>query len=102
MHIWALQVARKHVSRVFNKIVLKGAFLLATDLLIEFLNFPCGNFTYYIFQRVKYKGANQTARMRRLVCAFVVRMHQSEVFSRRGQITTHCAPSAYKELNSLK
>ena len=29
------------------------------------------------------KGADQTARMRRLVCAFVVRKHQRQVFLRR-------------------
>ena len=32
----------------------------------------------------KNKGANQTARMRRLICAFVVRIWQKQVFSWRG------------------
>ena len=38
---------------------------------------------YCTFQSLNNKGADQTARMRRLICAFVVRMQQSPVFSRR-------------------
>ena len=37
-----------------------------------------------MFQKVNNKGADQTARMRRLVCVFVVRIQQSQVISRRG------------------
>ena len=33
---------------------------------------------------VNNKCADQTARMRRLVCAFIVRKQQSQGFSRRG------------------
>ena len=37
-----------------------------------------------IFLSGKNEGADQTARMRGLVCAFVVRMLQSHVFTQRG------------------
>ena len=36
---------------------------------------------YYTIQEVNNKGADQTARMRRLICAFVVRMWHIQVFS---------------------
>ena len=35
---------------------------------------------YFTFQIANNKGADQTARMRRLVCAFVVRKQQSQGF----------------------
>ena len=35
--------------------------------------FTCSKFTYGIFQKAKNKGAEQTARMRRLVCTCVIR-----------------------------
>ena len=34
------------------------------------LNFVCNKFRYDTFQKVNDKGADQTARMRRLVCTF--------------------------------
>ena len=37
---------------------------------------------YYTFLKGNNKGLDQTARMRRLVCIFVVPMQQSQVFSR--------------------
>ena len=36
-------------------------------------NFACSKFRYDTFQKANNKDADQTARMRRLVCAFVVR-----------------------------
>ena len=39
-------------------------------------------YIYFTFQIVNNKGADQTVMMRRLVCAFVVRKQQSQVFSR--------------------
>ena len=36
------------------------------------------------FQIANNKGADQTAHMRRLVCAFIVRKSQSQGVSRRG------------------
>ena len=41
---------------------------------------------YHSLQEAKNKGADQTVRMRRPACAFVVRMQQSQVFS-------HCCTS---------
>ena len=39
---------------------------------------------YYTIQAANNKGADQTARMRRLICAFVVRIwHSKQVFSWR-------------------
>ena len=40
-----------------------------------------GVLSYYNFQRVNINDADQ---IRRLVCAFVVRMQQNQVFSRRA------------------
>ena len=39
----------------------------------ENYNFTCSKYTYNTFQKANNKGADQTARMRRLVCACVVR-----------------------------
>ena len=39
---------------------------------------------YFAIQMANNKGADQTARMRRLICAFVVRKHQSQGFPHRG------------------
>ena len=39
---------------------------------------------YFTFQIAKNKGADQTARVRRLVCAFVFCKQQSKSFSSRG------------------
>ena len=41
------------------------------------------NYGYFTFQIGSNKGADQTARMRRLVCAFVARKQQSQSFSHR-------------------
>ena len=45
---------------------------------------PMENYGYFTFQIAKNKCADQTARMRRLICAFVVRKQQSQRFSVRG------------------
>ena len=42
------------------------------------------NLEIFTFQKANNKGADQTARMRRLVCAFVVCNRQSQGFSRLG------------------
>ena len=45
-------------------------------------------------QEVNNKGTDQTTQMRRLVCAFAVHMHQSQVFSRHAFVTLlHVCPS---------
>ena len=48
---------------------------------------------YFAFQIANNKGADQTARMRRLVCAFVVRKQQSQGFSYRGPYEVEAQPS---------
>ena len=40
---------------------------------------------YYIIYKANSNGPDQTEQMGRLVCAFVVRMQQSQVFSHQGQ-----------------
>ena len=40
-------------------------------------------------QGANNKGAEQTARMRRLVCALVVRLQQSQIFSLVSQLTQY-------------
>ena len=42
------------------------------------------NLETFTFQVANNKGADQTVRMRRLVCAFVVSKQQIQGFSRRG------------------
>ena len=42
------------------------------------------NYGYFTFQIANNKGADQTAQMRRLVYAFVVRKQQSQRFSHQG------------------
>ena len=41
-------------------------------------------YSYFTFQIANNKGADQTAQMRRLVCAFVVCKQQNHGFSCRG------------------
>ena len=46
--------------------------LLSYRDLLENWNFACSKFRYDTFQNANYNGADQSAQMRRLVCAFVV------------------------------
>ena len=64
-------VARKPVFGVSDKVIFKPV-SSATDEL-ENWNFTCSKITYDTFQKMKNKGAEQSARMRRLVCVCVVR-----------------------------
>ena len=57
---------------VFWKSKAQTSLLSYTDYL-ETWNFACSKPRYDIFQKANNKGADQTARMGRLVCAFVVR-----------------------------
>ena len=41
--------------------------------LLSYIDFACSKFSYGTFKKANNKGADQTARMRRLVCACVVR-----------------------------
>ena len=69
--------ATKPVFRVFEEARLKPADYL------EIRNFACSKPRYDTFQKANNKGADQTARMRRLVCAYVITPGR-QVFSRRG------------------
>ena len=40
-------------------------------------SFLCSKFIHYTFQKLNNKVADQTARLRRMVCAFVVEMQLS-------------------------
>ena len=62
----------KTCLRGFRQSEIQTSFLNYRDNL-EDLNFTSSKLTYTIFQKVNNKGADQTARMRRLVCAYVVR-----------------------------
>ena len=66
--------ARKTVFGVSDKARLKPV-SSAEILLVH-----CSKLSYDTFQKANNKGAGQTARMRRLVCTFVVRKHQNTCF----------------------
>ena len=65
-------VARNPVFGVSNKAILKPvSSAIETSWKIEI--FACSKIISGTFQKANNKSADQTARMRRLVCAFVVR-----------------------------
>ena len=51
---------------------------------LEYQNSACINWSHNAYQKSNNKCADQTARTRRLVCAFVVRLQQTQALSRRG------------------
>ena len=51
---------------------------------VEAWNFGYRNWRYYTIHAANNKGADQAARMRRVICAFVVRIWHKQVFSWRG------------------
>ena len=51
---------------------------------LEYWNFACSKFRYNTFQLANNKGTDQSARMRRLVCAFVVHKPRRQVLLRWG------------------
>ena len=53
---------------------------------LEYKNFACSMFRDDTFQNVNNKGADQSARMRRLVCAFVHRKPPKIGFLASGPI----------------
>ena len=77
--------SRKLVFRTTDQVWLKPASSATENINWELWNFVWSKFDYHSFQIAKIKGAYQTARMRKLICASVVRMQQSRVFSRLGQ-----------------
>ena len=65
-------IGQKPVFGGFEKSEAQTSLLSYTDKL-EFGNFAGGKLEYGIFRKANNKDADQTARMHRLVCAFVVR-----------------------------
>ena len=55
-------------------------------------------FTYETFKKVNNKGADQTAQMRRLVCACVVRNPPKTVFSRQGPYFVYESTKNYMQM----
>ena len=82
-------VARKPVFGICDKVRLKPA-CSATETWSW--NSGYNKYGYYTIQAANNKGADQTARMRRLICAFVVRIWQKQVFSWGGSylVQTYC------------
>ena len=61
----------KTCLRGFRKSEIQTSLLSYRDKL-EYQNFACSMFRDVIFQNANNKGVDQSARMRRLVCAYVV------------------------------
>ena len=76
-------VARKPVFGVSEKANFKPV-SSATETSYKNQNLACSKFRDDTFQNANNKGADQSARMRRLVWVFVVRKQPKTVFSRRG------------------
>ena len=55
----------------------------------EYWNFACSKWSHHAFQKAKNKGADQTAQLRRLVCAFIIRLQQRQVFLLWGPYGTY-------------
>ena len=72
-------VATKPVFGVSSKASFKPV-SSATETSWKIENFTSSKFTYGTFQKANNKGADQTARMRRLVCVCVVREHPKTGF----------------------
>ena len=65
-------VTRKPIFGVCDLVRLKPA-CSATEASLSLENFGFSKYRYYTFLAANNKGADQTARMRRMICAFVVR-----------------------------
>ena len=78
----------KPVFGVNEKSEIQASLLSYRDQL-ENWKFACSKSTYDSFEKTNNKGADQSARMRRLVCALVVhKPPEDRVFSRRGPYMT--------------
>ena len=85
------RATRKPVFGVCDQVWLKTVLLRDTSLL-ESWNFEYNNKRYYTNKTANKKGADQTAQMRRLICAFVLRIWHKQVLwwcgsTRRREIT---------------
>ena len=78
-------VTRKHVFGVCDQVRLKLACsAIETSQRLEILHLETTDII--LSKQRNNKGADHTARVRRLICAFVVRIWQKQVFSWRGSI----------------
>ena len=71
-------------TRVSDHARFKPTYSVTVISSVECCNIARSKFINYTFLGAKIKGADQTARMCRLVCAFDVRMQLRQVFSRHG------------------
>ena len=55
-----------------------------TSLNFEKKKYVCDESSYHNYNKANNKGADQTAQMRSLVCASVIRMQENQDFSRQG------------------
>ena len=82
---------RNYVCGISDHVRLKPA-CSTIEIKLEYMdwNFAWSKFDYYTFQTVNNKGADQTARMLRMVCTFVVCTMPKKSFSR---ISAHAISS---------
>ena len=73
------RIIRKPVFGVCNRVRLKTGLLRYRDYFVSW-SFSYSKLRYYTIQAVSNKGADQTVRMRRLICVFVVRIWHKLVF----------------------
>ena len=64
-------------------------------------NFSYSKYRYYSNQAAKNKGTDQTAQMRRLICAFVVHIWQKQVLSWCGSFVKHIWHGSCNRAKSL-
>ena len=82
---WSIFFSRFHIYRgVVGKACLWGKARLSNRDKLEYRNFSRSKSRYDTFQKTNNKSADQTARMRRLVCVFVIAKPRRRSFSRRG------------------
>ena len=84
----------KSCLRGFHQSEFQTSLLSYRDYL-ENWNSICSKFTYDSFQKANNKGADQTVRMRRLVCACVVRKPPKTGFLATRHILSQCKLSAF-------
>ena len=87
-YIQGSHVTRKLVFGVCDQLRLKPA--LSNRDKLESWNFGYRNKMHYTIYVANNKGADLTARMRRLICTFVVRIWLKQAFSWRGSMSYRC------------
>ena len=71
--------------------------LLSYRNYLEKQNFTCSKFTYETFKKANNKGADQTARKRRLLCACVVGYPPKDRFCHVAAQSCHCLTFCWKK-----